>query len=505
MAREILNKKEFYQLVNDFDLTEKEKTVYWKELSNGFFSSFEELSKHYQSPVKKPVYRRTFQSRPYADDRYNAWYVKTKIEHAESGSLLGKKIAVKDNISIAGVPMSMGTKLLESYKPKEDATVISRLLDHGADILGKSVSENLFCSGSSFTADSGPVENPKVPGYSAGGSSSGSGALVASQQVDMALGCDQTGSIRIPSAWCGIYGLKPTRGLVPYTGIGSVDQLLDTVGPMANKVSDLALLLDAIAGKDGLDGRQAWLSMGQSFSFAEQLSSEISGKKVGLLQQGFRIEGVSDPEVDQTVQKNVGYFKELGVSVQDISVPEFDLARNIADVINTLGTSRQQLRYGGSSFGTDTYYPIDLSETFKSRINSKTVTSLAPLVQLMLYGGEMADGQIEDYYGRAQNMIPLVKKAFEAAFKEVDILALPTVPFTARKLPPLKADIKEQIDSGVGAGHNDDPFNIIGCPAISIPCKLDEGQKPIGMMLVTPFGQDQQLLDFAYAYERMIA
>ncbi|WP_256207181.1 amidase family protein, partial [Oenococcus oeni] len=166
--------------------------------------------------------------------------------------------------------------------------------------------------------------------------------------------------------------------------------------------------------------------------------------------QGFRIEGVSDPEVDQTVQKNVGYFKELGVSVQDISVPEFDLARNIADVINTLGTSRQQLRYGGSSFGTDTYYPIDLSETFKSRINSKTVTSLAPLVQLMLYGGEMADGQIEDYYGRAQNMIPLVKKAFEAAFKEVDILALPTVPFTARKLPPLKADIKEQIDSGVG-------------------------------------------------------
>ncbi|WP_257611033.1 amidase family protein, partial [Oenococcus oeni] len=165
----------------------------------------------------------------------------------------------------------------------------------------------------------------------------------------------------------------------------SVDQLLDTVGPMANKVSDLALLLDAIAGKDGLDGRQAWLSMGQSFSFAEQLSSEISGKKVGLLQQGFRIEGVSDPEVDQTVQKNVGYFKELGVSVQDISVPEFDLARNIADVINTLGTSRQQLRYGGSSFGTDTYYPIDLSETFKSRINSKTVTSLAPLVQLMLY------------------------------------------------------------------------------------------------------------------------
>ncbi|OIK56419.1 hypothetical protein ATX87_07425 [Oenococcus oeni] len=117
----------------------------------------------------------------------------------------------------------------------------------------------------------------------------------------------------------------------------------------------------------------------------------------------------------------------------------------------------------------------------------------------------MADGQIEDYYGRAQNMIPLVKKAFEAAFKEVDILALPTVPFTARKLPPLKANIKEQIDSGVGAGHNDGPFNIIGCPAISIPCKLDEGQKPIGMMLVAPFGQDQQLLDFAYAYERMIA
>ncbi|MDN6967792.1 glutamyl-tRNA amidotransferase [Oenococcus sp. UCMA 17063] len=505
MVRDSLNKKTFYQLVNDFDLTEKEKAVYWKELSNGFFSSFEEIADQYQSPVKKSIYKRTFQSRPYVDDRYNAWYVKTKMEHAKSGSLLGKKIAVKDNISIAGVPMSMGTKLLENYKPKEDATVISRLLEHGADIVGKSVSENLFCSGSSFTADTGPVENPKVPGYSAGGSSSGSGALVASGQIDMALGCDQTGSIRIPSAWCGIYGFKPTRGLVPYTGIGSVDQLLDTIGPMANNVYDLALLLDAVAGKDGLDGRQEWLDMDRSFSFVEQLSSDVSGKRIGLLQQGFAIEGVSDPKVDQIVQENVGYFKKAGVSIKNMSIPEFDLARNIADVINTLGTSRQQLRYGGSSFGTNTYYPIDLSETFKSRVNTKTVTSLAPLVQLMLYGGEMADSQIEDYYGRAQNMIPIVKEAFETAFKEVDILALPTVPFTARKLPPLNADLEEQIDSGVGAGHNDGPFNILGCPAISIPCKLSEGRKPVGMMLVAPFDQDQQLLDFAYAYERMMA
>ena len=505
MVRDSLNKKTFYQLVNDFDLTEKEKAVYWKELSNGFFSSFEEIADQYQSPVKKSIYKRTFQSRPYVDDRYNAWHVKTKMEHAKSGSLLGKKIAVKDNISIAGVPMSMGTKLLENYKPKEDATVISRLLEHGADIVGKSVSENLFCSGSSFTADTGPVENPKVPGYSAGGSSSGSGALVASGQIDMALGCDQTGSIRIPSAWCGIYGFKPTRGLVPYTGIGSVDQLLDTVGPMANNVYDLALLLDAVAGKDGLDGRQEWLDMDRSFSFVEQLSSDVSGKRIGLLQQGFAIEGVSDPGVDQIVQENVGYFKKAGVSIKNMSIPEFDLARNIADVINTLGTSRQQLRYGGSSFGTNTYYPIDLSETFKSRVNTKTVTSLAPLVQLMLYGGEMADSQIEDYYGRAQNMIPIVKEAFETAFKEVDILALPTVPFTARKLPPLNADLEEQIDSGVGAGHNDGPFNILGCPAISIPCKLSEGRKPVGMMLVAPFDQDQQLLDFAYAYERMMA
>lgn len=505
MVRDSLNKKTFYQLVNDFDLTEKEKAVYWKELSNGFFSSFEEIADQYQSPVKKSIYKRTFQSRPYVDDRYNAWYVKTKMEHAKSGSLLGKKIAVKDNISISGVPMSMGTKLLENYKPKEDATVISRLLEHGADIVGKSVSENLFCSGSSFTADTGPVENPKVPGYSAGGSSSGSGALVASGQIDMALGCDQTGSIRIPSAWCGIYGFKPTRGLVPYTGIGSVDQLLDTIGPMANNVYDLALLLDAVAGKDGLDGRQEWLDMDRSFSFVEQLSSDVSGKRIGLLQQGFAIEGVSDPKVDQIVQENVGYFKKAGVSIKNMSIPEFDLARNIADVINTLGTSRQQLRYGGSSFGTNTYYPIDLSETFKSRVNTKTVTSLAPLVQLMLYGGEMADSQIEDYYGRAQNMIPIVKEAFETAFKEVDILALPTVPFTARKLPPLNADLEEQIDSGVGAGHNDGPFNILGCPAISIPCKLSEGRKPVGMMLVAPFDQDQQLLDFAYAYERMMA
>src|SRR6516165_11018468 len=153
------------------------------------------------------------------ENRHGAWYVKTEVQRAASGKLSGKKIALKDNICLAGVPMMNGASTMEGYVPDIDATVVTRILDAGGTIVGKTVCEYFCFSGGSHTSASGPVHNPRRPGYSAGGSSSGSAAVIAAGEVDMAIGGDQGGSIRIPAAYCGVYGMKATHGLVPYSGV----------------------------------------------------------------------------------------------------------------------------------------------------------------------------------------------------------------------------------------------------------------------------------------------
>ncbi len=162
-------------------------------------------------------------------------------------------MALKDNVALAGVPMMNGASTLEGFVPASDATIVTRMLDAGATILGKAVCEHFCLSGGSHTSDPGPVHNPHRIGYSAGGSSSGSGALVAAGEVDLAIGGDQGGSIRIPASYCGIVGMKPTHGLVPYTGVMPIETTIDHTGPMTASVGDNALLLEVLAGPDGLD------------------------------------------------------------------------------------------------------------------------------------------------------------------------------------------------------------------------------------------------------------
>ena len=190
------------------------------------------------------------------ENKHNAWYVKTEVEGAPSGKLKGKTVVLKDNIMLAGVPMMNGAATLEGYVPDIDATVVQRILDAGGTIVGKAHCEYFCLSGGSHTNATGPVHNPHKMGYSAGGSSSGSAVLVALGEVDMALGGDQGGSIRMPSSFCGIYGMKPTHGLVPYTGIMPIEIYIDHTGPITATVADNALLLEVLAGPDGYDPRQ---------------------------------------------------------------------------------------------------------------------------------------------------------------------------------------------------------------------------------------------------------
>ena len=248
---------ELERIAKSYDLAlNRDDLASFRNLMDGVLASYRRLDQFAEPtlPVKYP--REPGYRPPASENRLNAWYWKCSIKGSPSGPLAGKKVAIKDNVCVAGIPMMNGSNVLEGYVPDVDATIMTRILDAGGEIVGKAVCEHLCFSGGSHTSDTGPVLNPHDPKRSAGGSSSGSAALVVSNECDLAIGGDQGGSIRIPSSYCGAVGHKPTYGLVPYTGVFPIELTLDHTGPMGRSAADVALLLEVLAGRDGLDPRQ---------------------------------------------------------------------------------------------------------------------------------------------------------------------------------------------------------------------------------------------------------
>lgn len=243
---------------------------------------------------------------------------------------------------MADVPCLLGTDTFTGWVPKTDATVVTRILASGGIITGKAVCENLSRGAVSGTSASGPVDNPYAKGYSAGGSSSGTAALVASGAVDLGIGCDQGGSIRIPASLCGLYGFKPTTGLVPYSGIASNDASVDHVGPITKTCLDCATLLEAIAGVDGIDDRQiAGVPFPQdvpkysSILRSMDLSKGLKGVKIGILQEGLQ-PAVLDEGVKEKFLAAVRVFEGLGAEIRTVSVPIHAKARTICAVVSKM-------------------------------------------------------------------------------------------------------------------------------------------------------------------------
>ena len=256
MTVKIPTKKQIKELAEEMglDLTEEDVTSYINLLT----PNIEAYNIVDSMPDNLPEvkYPRSVGYEPDKNENpYNAWYVKTTVHGAAKGKLKGKTVVLKDNVMLAGVQMMNGASTLEGYIPNIDATITNRILDEGATIVGKAHCEYFCLSGGSHTNAKGPVINPHKKGYSAGGSSSGSAALLAAGEVDMAIGGDQGGSIRMPASYCGVYGMKPTHGLVPYTGIMPIEIYIDHTGPMTNNVQDNALMLEVLAGEDGYDPR----------------------------------------------------------------------------------------------------------------------------------------------------------------------------------------------------------------------------------------------------------
>ena len=448
-------------------------------------------------PVKYP---RSPGYRPQPEDNpLGAWYWRSEIKGAPDGPLAGKTLALKDNVCVAGIPMMNGTSVLEGYIPEIDATIVTRILDAGGTILGKAVCESLCFSGGSHTCDTAPVRNPHSRNRTAGGSSSGSAALVAAGEIDMAIGGDQGGSIRIPGSWCGIYGLKPTYGLVPYTGVFPIELTLDHTGPMARTAADVALLLETIAGPDGLDPRQQAGLRGEAYTQA--LTGDVRGLRLGIVQEGFGWEGLSEKDVDESVTEAAHSFESIGAQVRAVSIPWHRDGIHIWNAIAMEGAT--MLMVAGNSMGTNWkgHYTTSLLDVFgRSRLTrADDLSETTKLV--MLLGQYMQDHYHGRYYAKAQNLGRALASAYDEALGDCDLLVMPTLPMKATVIPPRDASREEYVARALEMLPNTAPFDVTGHPAITVPCGTSGGL-PVGMMLIGRRGDDATVLRAADAYQR---
>ncbi|SDE71558.1 amidase [Blastococcus fimeti] len=460
-----------------------------------------------ESAVPEVRYERGPATRPEpADNPYGAWYVTARIEGAPDGPLAGKTLAIKDNISVAGIPMMNGSAVLEGFVPAADATVVERILDAGGTILGKSVCEHLCFSGGSHTSDTGPVRNPYDLDRATGGSSSGSAALVAAGVVDMAVGGDQGGSVRMPAGWTGIYGLKPTWGLVPYTGAMPIEPTVDHLGPMARTTADVALLLEVLAGTDGMDPRQGGPQSAppRQASYADALTGDVTGLRIAVVREGFAIEGLSEPEVDAAVRAAVARYAELGAVVEEVSIPWHSAAMPIWSAVASEGMVDTMLRGNGMGTGWRGRYSPDLLEHF-ARGQAERADKFSDTVKLTLLAGQwMLDTYGGAYYAKAMNLVPALTAAYDAVLAEYDLLVMPTLPMVATVLPPADAPTADVVARGLEMIVNTAPFDVSGHPAISLPCAMTEAGLPVGMMLIGKHGDERTILRASDAFEKNV-
>ncbi len=443
-------------------------------------------------------YPRTPGSRPSASENpLGAWYVKSEVKGAPYGPLAGKRIVLKDNVCLAGVPMMNGASTLEGYVPDVDATVVTRILDGGGTIVGKAHCEYFCLSGGSHTSAAGPVHNPYKIGYSAGGSSSGCAALVGAGEVEMAIGGDQGGSIRMPGSFSGCYGMKATHGLVPYTGVMPIEATIDHTGPMTTTVADNALLLEVIAGADGLDPRQYNVRVDK---YTAALGRGVAGLRIGVLTEGFR-HSVSEPDVDQKVRQAADRFRALGAIVEEVSIPMHLDGPAIWTPIALEGLQAQMMHGNGMGFNWEGLYTtslLDAHANWRARANQLSRT----LKISMLAGEYFIRTYRGHYYAKAQNLSRLLKKTYNDAFSRLDLLLMPTTPMKATPIPAQDAPLSLYCQRAFEMLPNTCPFDVSGHPAMNVPCGLSAGL-PVGMQLVAAPYNESTIYRAAHAFEQL--
>ncbi|EJU01923.1 amidase signature enzyme [Dacryopinax primogenitus] len=438
-----------------------------------------------------------------------AWAYKVTIQANPpiSGPLSGRTICIKDNITVASVPCKLGTSVFSNWIPKTDATVVKRVLEAGGTVVGKAVCENFSMSGSSFTAASGPVQNPYARGWTAGGSSSGCGYLVGSGEVDLGIGGDQGGSIRLPAAFCGLVGMKPTFGLVPYTGIISLDASIDYTGPMSRGVLDNALMLRVMAGTDGLDDRQMGTPAPDGVPdypgmVRDAQENGIKGLKIGVLKESFALPCM-EQRMEAKVREAAARFTQLGAVVEEVSVPMHLLSPVLWSGMRH-GMAEQSVL--ANQVGRRGVYLTDLPGLIRPLTQEKW-DKFSPISQNLMLNNVYLQEHYPHLYGKAQNLYRRLRAEYDKVFDSYDVLITPTTPFVANTNPDPSDSILTKVGKSAGLTLNTCPFNGTGHPALNLPIgwmtEGGEGVKlPVGMQLVGPWWGEGMIYRAAAAWEK---
>jgi aspartyl-tRNA(Asn)/glutamyl-tRNA(Gln) amidotransferase subunit A len=404
--------------------------------------------------------------------------------------LLGLPIAIKDVLTVAGMPATAGSRILEHFIPSYNATSVQRLLDAGVVILGKTNTDEFAMGSSTENSAYGVVHNPWDKDRVPGGSSGGSAAAVAAGLAPVALGTDTGGSIRQPAALCGLTGIKTTYGRVSRYGLIAFGSSLDTVGVLAHNAEDAALILNVMAGYDPLDSTTL-----ESKAPKIRLNSKsiVKGLKIGVPKEYF-IEGVQ-AEVANGVRQAIAQLEKLGAKVREISLPHTEYALPVYYIIAPAEASANLARFDGVRYGlrVEDQNLIDMFSRTRGQ-------GFGPEVKrrIMIGTYALSAGYYDAYYGQAQKVRTLIRKDFEEAFKQVDLIAAPATPSTAFRIGAHTGNPLEMYLEDVFTL----PANLAGIPGLSIPVGFDQQELPISLQLLGPLFSEERLLQAGHAYQQ---
>lgn len=407
------------------------------------------------------------------------------------GDLAGIPIGLKDILCTKGIQTTCASKILEGYLPFYDGTVVRRLNEREAVLLGK-LNMDEFAMGSStensgFQITRNPWNLERIPG----GSSGGSAAAVAADLCIAALGSDTGGSIRQPASCCGVVGLKPTYGRVSRYGLVAFASSLDQIGPITKDVEDCAILMNAISGYDPCDSTSVNVEVPD---YKESLISDVRGIRIGIPDEYF-IEGM-DPDVEKSVKEAIDHFTKRGAEVRKISLPHTEYAVAVYYIICTAEASSNLARYDGVKYGLRSGSFRDLMEMYSDTREKGFGQEVKRRIILGTY--VLSAGYYEAYYRKASQVRTLMRKDFEDAFQKVDVILTPTAPTPAFHIGEKVQDPLQMYLSDIFTI----PVNLAGIPALSIPCGFSRDNLPIGLQIMGRHFDEERLLRVAYTFEQ---
>ena len=408
------------------------------------------------------------------------------------GPLAGVPIAVKDNICTESTATTAASRMLEEFDPPYQATVVERLEEAGAIILGKTNLDEFAMGSSNETSHFGPVQNPADPERTPGGSSGGSAAAVAADLCAGALGSDTGGSIRQPAAHCGVVGLKPTYGRVSRYGLIAFASSLDQIGPIAKTAEDAALMLEAIAGHDPQDATSVDRSVPV---YSHDVDDGVEGLRVGVPEEYFEAEVAVDDDVVDRVRAAIDQLEEAGAEIVDVSLPHTEYAVATYYLIATAEASSNLARYDGVRYGHRAEEADELIEMYEKTRAEGFGDEVKRRIMLGTY--VLSAGYYDAYYRKAQKVRTLIRRDFEGAFEEVDVIAAPTTPTPAFEIGEKSDDPLQMYLEDVYTTS----CNLAGIPGLSVPCGRTADDLPVGLQLMAPTFGESTMLRAARAVE----